>query len=224
MSAAGDAQLELMRELRALEASGAPWAPFDAKRVGDVVASITHHHRALQDTTANPYVRPDDPYFGACCHFHRHAALRGKRCLGAYLQWRLSRLSQLWWECREAPVLSDAETAVGRGAGAAGGGDSGVTAATPDSERAYLQQMGSLVVDYMGSFPVALDLRAFTSRPPNSPPTQLVEVRGKADCAFVSPVSGKVLSVSLGKQCTVLFEDAELLLRQDAVELVESGE
>ena len=79
-----------------------------------------------------------------------------------------------------------------------------------------MKNYSELVADYSRSFTVPLDLRAFSTKPPCSPPTELVEIEGVSSAEFVSPFTMQTLRIYPGIQCSVAFADAEMLVRQGA--------
>jgi hypothetical protein len=194
-----DAALELVHEIRALETSGSALGPIDDRRIRAVVTRVKELEAAQADTLRNPHINADDPYYAGLPAHLRTAMLRDKRCLVAYLQWRLDSVTQLWWEGREDSATHHMTSV----------------------EAEYARQHSAVLADYMTTaFPVPLDLRAYTSRPPSFPPTNMVKVRGLAEVAFVSPSSFKTVSMYKGKTGIVAFEDAERLVQQGAAEFM----
>jgi len=192
----GDPALELVKELRALETSGAALGAFDERRVREVANRINQLDADLASVLANPHVDLNDPYYATLPTYLRKAMLRDKRCLVGYLRWRLDSLAGLWWDSREHLATSTHATA---------------------AESEYVQQYNAVMVEYMQSFDAPLDLRAHTSRPPCLPPSNVVEVRGLQPYAYVAP-DDRVVQVFPGKLCSVSLEDAEVLVRQGAAE------
>lgn len=190
-----DASVEIMSELRALIASGGSIGQLDERKVRAVVEAMRESFEHVSAISTNPYADPTQPYFASSMQYYRAKHLRDKRCLLAYLLWRQSKISEAWWVAQ----------------------DNKLRAQLSPAETAYLQEYDSVMVEYMSSFAVPIDLRAFTWRPPSS---QQLEVRGLVDRVFVSPISGNTISVLAGKQILLSFEEAELLLQQSVVELV----
>lgn len=191
-----DAATELTVELKALISSGASLSVLDEKRVRAVADLCTDSHRTLEAVATNPFANARDPFFGSALQYHRAKALRAKRCLVSYLSWRIDKVTDAWWENRE----------------------SGVTQMLNPAETVFMKEYTGVMVEYMMSFAAPLDLRAFTWRPPSC---HLVAVSGKVECTFVSPLSGMVYSIYVGKRITLNMEEAEQLLLQDIVGLVE---
>ena len=189
---AADSALELILELKALEASGAALAPFDDMRVRNAAAKVAELDAEFAAHLANPYVDRNDPYYIGLPVALRAAMLRTKRCIGAYNLWRLNSLTNLWWEGR----------------------DHATAAQQTPAEREFLREYNTLLCDYMGSFDVPLDLRAYISRPPTFPPSSRVEVIGLKDHTFVSPIEFHTVAVETGKVSLLAFEDAEPLVLQ----------
>ncbi|CCW67824.1 unnamed protein product [Phytomonas sp. Hart1] len=190
-----DDSTELISELKALIASGGQVGPLDERRVRNVVESIKESYEHLCSIRTNPYGDVKQPYYASPMSYYKAKYLRDKRCLLTYLLWRQQQITNAWWSARDnslLPCLSPAEVH-------------------------FLEEYDSVMVDYITSFAVPLDLRAFIWRPPS---TQQLEVRGLVNHMFVSPVSGNTISIYTGKQLLLSFEDAEALLQQKAVEIV----
>ncbi|EAN82358.1 hypothetical protein C3747_159g66 [Trypanosoma cruzi] len=191
-----DPSAELINELRALVVSGGTMVPFNERKVKAVVDGVSDSFRHLEGISRNPYADASQPFYASSMKYYRAKYLRDKRCLLAYMMWRKSQMTRAWWEAKDNAL-------------------SGVL--TP-FESTFLQEYNDVMVEYMTSFAVPLDLRAFTWRPPS---TQQLEVRGLVDHVFVSPISGAVISLYKGKQILLGFEEAETLIQQGVVELVE---
>ncbi|RNF13828.1 GINS complex subunit 1 [Trypanosoma conorhini] len=196
MEDAVDPSAELINELRALVVSGGTMVPFDERKVRAVVDGISDSFRHLESISRNPYADPSQPFYASSMKYYRAKYLRDKRCLLAYLMWRQSQMTRAWWEARDN-ALSDV---------------------LAPCESSFLQEYNEVMVEYMTSFAVPLDLRAFTWRPPS---TQQLEVRGLVNHVFVSPISGAVINLYKGKQILLGFEEAESLIQQGVVDLVE---
>jgi GINS complex subunit 1 len=191
---------ELLRDIKAIEASStANIGAFDERRVRDIAQRINNMDADLHAVLSNPHVDLQDPYYSALPVYLRASIVREKRCLVTYLKWRLERLSGLWWMSREQVALASSAT---------------------QAETEFVRQYNAMMVEYMQTFPVAVDLRSYTSRPPCFPPTNIVEVRGLKAHTFVSPLSGRVLQVYPGKLCSFSVEDAEVLVQQEVAEYV----
>ena len=115
----------------------------------------------------------------------------------AYLKWRLDSIAALWWDSRDHLATSTHAT---------------------EAERVYADQYNAVMVEYMQTFDVPLDLRAHATRPPCFPPSNIVEVRGRSSHVYVSPVTGRVVQLYSGKMCSVSVEDAEVLVREEVAE------
>ncbi|CCW65323.1 unnamed protein product [Phytomonas sp. EM1] len=190
-----DESTELISELKALIASGGQVGPLDERRVRAVVDSIKESYEHVCSIGTNPYADVAQAYYASSMSYYKAKYLRDKRCLLAYLLWRQQQITNAWWSAQDnalLPCLSPAEVH-------------------------FLEEYDNVMVEYMTSFAVPLDLRAFIWRPPS---TQQLEVRGLANHVFVSPVSGNTISIYPGKQVLLSFEDAEALLQQKAVEIV----
>jgi hypothetical protein len=196
-----DAAIELIHELKALEASGAALAPFDEKRVQDAAAKVAELDAEFAAHLNNEFVDRKDPFYVGLPVALRAAMNRNKRCIAAYNLWRLNSLTGLWWEGR------DHET----------------TAQQTPAERDFLREYNSLLCDYMAAFDTPLDLRAFISRPPTFPPSSRVEVLGLRDHSFVSPVEFKLVTIEQGNLSKLAFEDAEPLVLQGVAKYTSSS-
>lgn len=191
-----DSSSELVSELKALNVSGAALGDIDERRIRSVAESINDVYKHVDAIVSNPYVNLSDPTYASAVTYYRAKYLRQKRCLAAYLSWRLQRCSSAWWQARD-DLISEMMT---------------------DAERQHAEEFDDTLVQYMSSFPVMLDLRSFSWRPPS---LQQLEVRGLKDHRFVSVTSGETQSIYAGKQILLNFEEAEPLLQQGLVELVE---
>ena len=196
---ASDSAIELVKELRAMEESHTAFGAYSEWHVQEAIRTIQSANSVIDQTTANPFVQLSSPYYAAYLEYHRAAALRGKRCLCAYWKGRQDALTTLWWEGREHEAHVHCT----------------------DAERGFLRGLDSLLVGYMQCLPVPLDLRSYATRPPCSPPTQVVRVRGKKNYSYVSPSTMHAVTVYDGKLCSIAIEDAELLLQHNVVELVD---
>jgi GINS complex subunit 1 len=193
----GDAARELIEELRALDSSGAALAAFDELKVRRVADRINELDADLANLLSNPHVDLQDPYYQMLPAYLQKAMLREKRCLVTYLKWRLDGIASLWWDSREHLATSSHATEV---------------------EAQYIRQYTNVMVEYMSTFEVPLDFRAFTSRPPCFPPSNIIEVRGLKAHSYVSPNTGRVVQLYAGKVCSVPVEDAEILVRQNVAD------
>jgi GINS complex subunit 1 len=106
--------------------------------------------------------------------------------------WRLGKIVELWWDGRDH-LLADVLTV---------------------PEKHFLEEFNQTVIDYMSSFPIDVDLRAYTWRPPL---VQQLQVRGIKDYEFVSPSTQMTVSIATGKHFSMGFEDAEILIQQGIV-------
>lgn len=190
-----DGSVEIMSELRALIASGGNMGSLDERKVRAVVDAMRESFEHINSISTNPYADPAQPYYASSIRYYRAKHLRDKRCLLTYLLWRQSKVSDAWWAAQ----------------------DSHLQAQLAPAEATYLQEYDSVMVEYMNSFAVPIDLRAFTWRPPSS---QQLEVRGLVDYVFVSPVTGSTISIYAGKQILLSFVEAESLIQQKVVDLV----
>jgi len=195
---ASTAPLELIHELKALQSSDTKFAQFDERRVRATIASINDAHSELQQFTNNPHVNLSRPYYSASPDLVHTAAQRNRRCLATYLNWRLQSLSGLWWEAQ----------------------DDRVTPLCTTAEREFLAQYNTVMVDYLNSFSIPVDARAYLSRPPSVPPSNLVEIRGLKNTSFVSTTSGEIVNLYPGKVLSLQFDEAESLLQRGVAELV----
>ncbi|KAG8340694.1 hypothetical protein ERJ75_001012200 [Trypanosoma vivax] len=190
-----DPSSELLNELRALVVSESTLVPFDERKVRAVVDDICDSFRFLESISRNPYADPLQPFYAGTMKYYRAKYLRDKRCLVAYLMWRQSQITRAWWEARDNALAS---------------------MLTP-CEKAFLQDYSNIMIEYMTSFAIPLDLRAFMWRPPS---TRQLEVRGLVNHVFVSSITGAVINLYKGKQILLCFEEAESLIQQGVVELV----
>lgn len=195
---ASTAPIELIHELKALQSSETRFAQFDERRVRATIASINDADSELQGFIDNPHVNLNQPYFSAAPDLVRAAANRNRRCLATYLSWRLQALSGLWWEAQDDKVISFCTTA----------------------EREFLSDYNTVMVDYLNSFELPVDARAYLSRPPSVPPSNLVEIRGLKTTSFVSTSSGEIVELYPGKVLSLPFDEAESLLQRGVAELV----
>lgn len=194
--AKADASAEIVSELRALIASGGGIGQLDERKVRAVAETMRASFEHVSSISTNPYADPTQPYFASSVEYFRAKYLRDKRCLLAYLLWRQSKISDAWWAAQDNKLLPHLAPA----------------------EATYLQEFDSVMVEYMTSFAVPVDLRAFTWRPPSC---QQLEVRGLMDYVFVSPITGNTIGIYAGKQILLAFEEAEPLIQQNVVELVQ---
>ena len=93
-----------------------------------------------------------------------------------------------------------------------------ISGALSPGESVFLKEYGNVMVEYMMSFAVPLDLRSFTWRPPSS---HQVTVVGLKDSSFVSPLTGIVHTMYEGKRIRLNLEEAEQLLVQGMAQLVD---
>lgn len=191
-----DGSSELISELRALIASGGAMPQVDERKVRSVTDSMVESFGQLQLIAANPYADASEPYYASSIQYHRSRCLRDKRCLLTYLLWRQKQITNAWWTAN----------------------DNALRTSISPAEQAYLDAYDGVMVEYMTSFAIPLDLRAFLWRPPS---VQQLEVRGVTDHVFVSPVTGSTITVYAGKQILLSFEEAERLIQQRVVELVQ---
>ncbi|EPY38109.1 GINS complex subunit 1 [Angomonas deanei] len=143
----------------------------------------------------NPFADTTQPYYASSVHFYRSKCLRDKRSVMAYLLWRQGQITNAWWTAQDNTVRKHLSSA----------------------ESTYLLEYNNLMVEYMTSFAIPVDLRAFLWRPPSA---QQLEVRGLMNHVFVSPITGNTVSIYYGKQILLNFEDAESLIQQSVVELI----
>lgn len=190
-----DASSELLSELRSLHCSGANVGEIDERRIRSVGEGINDSFKQARNIESNPFIDPAHPYAASAITYYRAKYLRQKRCLVAYLLWRLQKISLAWWQTT----------------------DNRITDVLHSSETEFLQALDDIFVDYMTSFPIPLDLRAFWWRPPS---VQQLEVRGLKNHFLISPISGETVSIYAGKQILLRFEEAEPLIKQGVVELV----
>lgn len=190
-----DASSELLSELKALIASGAKISEADERRIRNVSEAARDAYEQMTAIASNPFTDPAHPFSASAIQYYKAKYLRHKRCLLAYVSWRLKQIVAAWWRSEDNQMEIHS------------------------SEVEYLQEFDDALVDYMASFPIPLDLRSFTWRPPTV--TQL-EVRGLRNHAFVSPISGETISIRVGMQVLLSFEEAESLIKQRVVELIDS--
>ena len=148
-----------------------------------------------QSIASNPYADLTQPYYASSVKYYRAKYLRDKRCALTYILWRQQQISDAWWGVRDnllEPSLSSSETR-------------------------FLSAYHDIMVEYMTSFDVPLDLRAYLWRPPS---VNQLEVRGLTYYEFRSSVSGKTITINVGDQLFLSFEEAEPLIQQGVVELV----
>lgn len=195
--ARSDVSSELVSELRAIVASGNIFCPVDDRKVRSAVEDITEAYEHMQSILTNPYVDRAQLYYASSIMYYRAKCIRVKRCLLTYLLWRQRQLSRTWWMAQDTAMQSSMSSA----------------------EKAYLDEYDSTMVEYMTSFPVPIDLRAFTWRPPSF---QQLEIRGLKNHLFVSPITGNTISIYVGEQINLGFEEAEMLIQQKIAELVSS--
>lgn len=195
MSSKADPSAELISELRAFINSGSSMGALDERKVRLVVENMRESFERIQSIESNPYADPAQPYYASSAKYYRAKYLRDKRCVLSYLLWRQEQIAEAWWRTRDNLL------------------DASLSAA----EAEYLEEFNNTMVEYMTSFAVPVDLRAFLWRPPS---VQQMEVRGLADYVFVSPVTGNTISIYTGEQVLLSFEEAEPLLQQGVVELV----
>ncbi len=196
MSTPKDACVELNAEIKALDTSGQLLSAFDERRVNDIVRHCGELEQELNLFASNRHIDPTDPYYAQLPAFVKAAQLRDKRALTSYLTWRLGRIELAWWRSLEHATASKCSAA----------------------ETEYLKALNKTMIDYMQSFEVNLDLRAFVARPPDAIPTNIVEVRGKRNVTYTSPLSNRVVDIYVGKTVTLAYEEAEGLLQRGDVE------
>jgi GINS complex subunit 1 len=212
---AGDAGLELLSELKAVSVSGVHQIPaMDDKRVRGVTDSVREAFRNVESVATNPYAVATEPFYASSIQFHRAKALRYKRCLITYLSWRLDCIGETWWDAREHTLTGN----MTRAAAAPSAPTTSASSSLSPGEAVYLRDYGGLMVEYMMSFAVPLDFRAFSWRPPSS---SQVCVVGLKSCSFVSPLTGLVHTMYEGKRLRLNLEEAEQLLVQGIAQLVE---
>jgi GINS complex subunit 1 len=190
-----DASAELISELRALIASGGSIGAFDDQKVRAVLDNIQESYDYAQSIASNPYADMAQPYYASSVQYYRAKCLRDKRCVLTYMLWRQQQVADAWWGVRDnllEPSLSSAE---GR----------------------FLSDYHDIMVEYMTSFDIPLDVRAYLWRPPS---VNQLEVRGLTHYEFRSSVSGKTIIINVGDQLFLSFEEAEPLIQQGIVELV----
>lgn len=195
------APIELIHDLKALQTSDARFAAFDERRVRATVAAINEAESELQALRDNPHVNTSHSYFAVGPAVVQAAADRSRKCLAAYLSWRLQALTALWWDAMDDRVLMQCTTA----------------------ERKFLSEYSSTMLDYLGAFQVPVDARTYLSRPPSVPPSNLVEIRGLVTTSFVSTNSGDTVDLYPGKVMSLPFDEAENLLQRGVAELVRSS-
>jgi hypothetical protein len=88
------------------------------------------------------------------------------------------------------------------------------------AERKFIAEYNDTILDYLGAFPVPVDARAYLSRPPSVPPSNIVEIRGLTTTSFVSTTSGETVDLYPGKVLSLAFDEAESLLQRGVAELV----
>ncbi|KPI88512.1 hypothetical protein ABL78_2408 [Leptomonas seymouri] len=190
-----DASAELISELRALIASGGSMGSFDEQKVRAVVDNMRESYNYAQSIASNPYADLAQPYYASSVKYYRAKFLRDKRCALTYMLWRQKQITDAWWGVRDnllEPSLSN-------------------------SEARFLSNYHNIMVEYMTSFEIPLDLRAYLWRPPS---VNQLEVRGLTHYEFRSSVSGKTVIINIGDQLFLSFEEAEPLIQQGIVELV----
>lgn len=190
-----DAAAELLSELRALIASGGGMGTFDDQRVRAVIDNVRESYDYAQSIATNPYADLSQPFYTSSVDYYRAKYLRDKRCAVAYMLWRQQQVTDAWWGVRDnllEPSLSSAEAR-------------------------FLSEYHDTMVEYMTSFDVSVDLRAYLWRPPS---VNQLEVRGRSHYEFRSSVSGKTIIINVGDQLFLCFEEAEPLIQQGIVELV----
>lgn len=167
----------------------------DEQKVRSVVEKINESYACIRSIATNPYADLTQPYYMSSMNYYRAKCLRDKRCLLTYLLWRQKQIAKAWWSVRDNLLEGFLSAA----------------------EAKYLSDYQGTMVEYMTSFDVPLDLRAYLWRPPS---VQQLEVRGRCHYEFRSPVSGKTIIINTGDQLFLSFEEAEPLIQQGIVELV----
>ncbi|CAJ1006987.1 hypothetical protein Q4I28_002301 [Leishmania naiffi] len=190
-----DASAELLSELRALITSGGSMGTLDEQKVRSVVEQINESYECIQSIVTNPYADLTQPYYVSSMNYYRSKCLRDKRCLLTYLLWRQEQVAKAWWGVRDNLLEGTLSAA----------------------EAKYLSDYQGTMVEYMTSFDIPLDLRAYLWRPPS---VRQLEVRGRYQYEFRSSVSGKTIIINAGDQIFLSFEEAEPLIQQGIVELV----
>ncbi|KAG5482953.1 hypothetical protein LSCM1_06994 [Leishmania martiniquensis] len=190
-----DASAELLSELRALIASGGSMGTLDEQKVRAVVEKINESYACIRSIETNPYADPAQPYYASSINYYRSKCLRDKRCVLTYLLWRQGQIAKAWWSVR----------------------DNLLEGSLSPAEAKYLSDYQSIMVEYMTSFDVPVDLRAYLWRPPS---VRQLEVRGRCHYEFRSSVSGKIIIINKGDQLFLSFEEAEPLIQQGIVKLV----
>lgn len=190
-----DASSELLSELRSLQSSGATLGEFDERRIRSVAENINDNFKQVQNIESNPFIDLSQPFASSAITYYRAKYRRQKRCFVSYLLWRLQKITIAWWQTT----------------------DNRITDSMHSSESEFLQSLDDIFVEYMASFPIPLDLRAFWWRPPS---VQQLEVRGLTNHLLISPISGETVSIYAGKQILLRFEEAEPLIKQGIVEIV----
>jgi hypothetical protein len=198
MLQASTAPLELILELKALQASETRFSQFDERRVRATIAAIKDADGELETFANNPHIQPSNPYYAVTPAVVQASAQRNRKCLAAYLGWRLQSLSALWWEAQ----------------------DDRVAPMCTAPEREFVAGYNALISDYLNSFQLPVEARSYMSRPPSVPPSNLVEVRGLTTTSFVSLSSGEIVNIYPGKVLSFPFDVAEPLLQRGVAELV----
>ncbi|GET87345.1 hypothetical protein, conserved [Leishmania tarentolae] len=190
-----DASAELLSELRALIVSGGSMGTLDEQKVRAVLEKINESYACIQFIATNPYADLTQPYYLSSMSYYRSKCLRDKRCVLTYLLWRQQKIAKAWWSVRDNLLEGSLSAA----------------------EAKYLSDYQNTMVEYMTSFDVPLDLRAYLWRPPS---VRQLEVRGRCHYEFRSSVSGKTIIINTGDQLSLSFEEAEPLIQQGIVEVV----
>jgi GINS complex subunit 1 len=186
-----DPATELLKEVKALNASGGVMTPVDGINVRSLASSVVDTFQNIEAMSINPFVNAADPYYASSLQYYRAKCLREKRCLVAYLKWRMDRATASWWETQDNLIMPQL---------------------TP-AEQKYLKDYNDIMVEYMSSFAVPLDLRAFRWRPPTS---QNITVRGLKASSFVGS-TGTTYHIEKGETHSMPCEEAERLIQQGIV-------
>lgn len=191
-SKVADPAAELIKDVRALSTSGSTrLTPFDHVNVRALATNISDTYQIIESMASNPFVDHQDPFYRGAVQYYRAKCLRGKRCLVSYMKWRLDKTAEAWWSSRDNLMMPQLSAA----------------------EQQYVKEYNELMVEYMTSFAVPLDLRAFQLHPPMS---QNISVRGLKASTFVA-TSGITYHIEKGESYSLPYEVAERLLQQEIV-------
>eukprot|EP00760_Papus_ankaliazontas_P014832 PhM_4_TR16155/c1_g2_i2/m.77077/K10732/GINS1, PSF1; GINS complex subunit 1 len=189
--------LKLVMRAKALREGGqSEFTDFDDANVTAAAQCVRHLNETYERDLGNPYVVVTDPYYASKLEAVRSQMLHDKRCLASYLKARLDVVTEGWWQQQNRAALRDKMTA---------------------AELQFDKDVSSLMVQYMNALG-GFDIRAGVRGPPSL--QRYVLVRGVKDFSFVSPMTGKSVTIYPGKCMSLPHEDIETLLANNVIELM----